>query len=841
MKQPVPATLATDSFPPLAFLLLGITILVIPFLTRTELLVLPTGFITWFPLSFSSFHILTEIFSVLVSILVFSTGFHIPEEQRPLAPIFLAAAFLGVGMLDFLHLVSYPGLADFITPNTPQKATLFWMAARLLAAVAMVVYVLLPTTPLPTGAAIRPSLLAASFGYTLIWGYIGIWRADWLPLVYDPARGLTTFNVATEWVVTVLHLAALVLLLAKGDEAVRGNRKTLVVALTMMIAAELCFTLYRELTDATSTLGHLYKIAAYLMIYRGIFLESVRLPLIRLDLTRQALARSEKEWQDTFDAITDPVFIHDHEYRVIRCNRSYAAAARLGNAAIIGRPYYEIFPKTATPAACCRAALSRQEGIAEETYVPELDRYYNIHFIPVNDAKGSYRHSLHVMNDITAHKLHEKELRYRATHDALTGLPNRTLFLDRLNQALHQAKHSNQLVVIMLLDLDNFKAVNNGYGHAVGDEFLVKMATRFRRALRESDTVARLGGDEFAVLLPNFKSIEKTARVVEKIRETFATPILMESGLELYSGASIGIAFFPQDGTDEHTLMRHADLAMYHAKAAGRGTWAFFGPDIDQRLHEDLQLHGRLKHALDEGRFTLHYQPQVETTTGSLVSAEALLRWHDDLLGEVSPVRFIAVAEATGLIHLIDEWVLGEACRQIAAWHRRGQALRVAVNVSAIQFRRQDFVAMVRSCLTATDAPPSLLTLEITETTAMADIAQARRHLEELSTLGVRFALDDFGTGHSSLSYLKSLPINEVKIDRSFIRDIAQDPDDEVIIQAIIGLAHSLNIRVVAEGVETETQRAFLRQHGCDLCQGWLWGRGVPAAEMEERLTGVTA
>ncbi|OGQ97860.1 MAG: hypothetical protein A2505_02805 [Deltaproteobacteria bacterium RIFOXYD12_FULL_55_16] len=823
--------------PPRMLLPLGIIALAIPLLAGKGAFFLPINLPSWLPLSFATFHGITEIFSVLVAILVFSTGFHLPEERRPMAQIILAAAFLGVGLLDFFHLMSYPGMADFLTPNTPHKTLIFWLAARLLAGGAMVAYVLLPTSPLPSGRLVRPLILAAVLAYTFSWGYVGIWKPEWLPLTYNYTQGLTSFKIAAEWLIIFLLLAALTALLAQKNKpgTALANREILIAALVLMIGSELCFTLYRHLTDTVNALGHIYKVLAFLMIYRGIFLESVRLPILRLDMTRRALEQAGKEWQYTFDAINDPVFIHDSHYRVIRCNQAYAEAAGLPVPKILGQPYYEIFPKTNQPLDGCLQALNQQKSLSEVIYVPENERYYNSHFILVADENSKYRHSLHVMNDITDLKRQEEELRYHATHDSLTALPNRTMFIDRLDQAMSQARRSNRIVVVMFLDLDNFKAVNDGFGHARGDELLVKIAGRLREALRHEDTVSRLGGDEFAILLPEIATIDNVTRVVEKVIGTFTSPILLDNDQEIYTGASIGIACFPKDGIGVQNLIRHADLAMYHAKATNRGSWAFFNGGLNRHLRRNLRVHTRLKHALAEGGLTLHYQPQVITGTGALISAEALLRWRDDELGQVSPADFIPIAEATGLIQRIDEWVLTTACRQVADWHRQGRSLPVAINVSAIHFRQAAFVDKLQAIMHATGAPANLLTIELTETAAMADLPLAMRHFQAISDLGLRIALDDFGTGHSSLGYLKSLPVNYLKIDRSFIMNIERE-HDQTLVQTIIGLAHSMGITVVAEGVETEAQRDFLNLHGCDFCQGWLFARDLPAGEMEKRL-----
>ncbi|MBU4178023.1 MAG: EAL domain-containing protein [Proteobacteria bacterium] len=791
----------------------------------------------------ASFHVAAEMFAVLVSILVFSTGFHIPDKQRGVAPIILAAAFLAVGLLDFLHVFSYPDMPDFLTPNTPHKATLLSFAGRFLAAVTLLVYVLLAggsagkTVP-------RRWLLAASIGYVMFWGFLCVMSPPWFTAVFGTAQHLAAFKNYAGQLVIGLHLAALValsVLALRRILPVGAGMGVLAPALMLLIAAELCLTISVGSADTLNMSGHTLKAVAYLLLYRGMFVESVQLPILRLDLARSAVAQAKREWEDTFDAISDLVFIHDADYRITRCNHAYARAAGLPLAEIVGRRYYEVFPKGTGPENGCLRTLAESKGREQEIFVADQGRYYNVQYILVVNEIGAIRHSLHIMNDITERRRYEEELLHQATHDALTGLANRTLLKDRLGQAMGQATRKGKMVAAMLLDLDNFKAINNSFGHAVGDELLVEVAGRLRGALRLGDTVTRFGGDEFVVILPDIKKPEEATRVVDKILGVFAAPVITKGGVEIFSGGSLGIAIFPQDGEDTETILRHADVAMYQAKQAGRGTYAFFTSQLDRRLHEELHMHGRLKHALEEGTLALHYQPQVDIATGEVSGVEALLRWHDSELGDVSPARFIPIAEATGLILPLGDWVLSTACRQIAAWEAAAIPLRVAVNLSGQQFRQHDLVEKVRATIAETGASPGLLEIEITETAAMENVELAAQQLAGLTPLGLSVSLDDFGTGYSSLAYLKTLPIAKLKIDRSFIKDIGSDRDDEVIVQAVIGLARNLNLGLVAEGVETETQLAFLREHGCQAFQGWIFSRALPADELEARLCNTHA
>jgi diguanylate cyclase (GGDEF)-like protein/PAS domain S-box-containing protein len=435
------------------------------------------------------------------------------------------------------------------------------------------------------------------------------------------------------------------------------------------------------------------------------------------------------------------------------------------------------------------------------------------------------------IRDVSGVRDLQAQMDFQATHDRLTGLYNRWMFGEQLEQAIHQSQRSGLPLAVLLIDLDDFKAVNDGHGHAAGDEVLKEVARRLRAVLRAGDSLARLGGDEFTVLLRDLKDPSDALQVASKVVHTLSQPFSLQH-FTVYPGGSVGVVCAPQDAEDADTLMRFADLAMYQAKENGRSTYATYAPNMSYRLDEKILLHERLKQALDNGLLTLHYQPQLVLPEGRMVGVEALLRWHDSELGDVSPERFIPVAESTGLMQALGDWVLETACRQIATWHQQGLNLRVAVNVSVQQFRQRDLVDRVSFLLQRWQVPPHLLELEVTESVAMIDTAQAAAMLGQLTALGVSVALDDFGMGHSSLAYLRDLPVSRLKIDRTFIRGVMHSDSDAVLAKAVIGLARTLGKTVVAEGVETQEQLDFLCQHNCQSYQGWLFSKAVAAHEV---------
>ena len=425
----------------------------------------------------------------------------------------------------------------------------------------------------------------------------------------------------------------------------------------------------------------------------------------------------------------------------------------------------------------------------------------------------------------------EERLSYLAHHDALTNLPNRMLFIDRLGQALSRAPWHKRLAAVLFLDLDHFKRINDTLGHTMGDLLLKEVAKRLAQCSRQGDTVARMGGDEFTIILADIAHAQDVPKVAQKIIDIFSKRFVVGDH-EIFITTSVGISLYPDDGEDPEALLKNADAAMYRAKEIGRNTYQYFSIDMNTKASERLALETDLRHALEREEFLVHYQPQVDLNTGQIIGMEALVRWQHPDLGLVPPAKFIPLAEDTGLIAPIGEWVLRTACAQNKAWQTAGlPPIRVGVNLSARQFQCQNLVEMIVRILKETGLDPTYLELELTESVLMQNTEAIIATLCELDAMGINISIDDFGTGYSSLSYLKRFPINRLKIDQSFVRDITTDPDDAAIVTAIITLAHSLKLKVIAEAVETEEQLAFLRSLNCDEMQGYLFSRPLPMDE----------
>jgi diguanylate cyclase (GGDEF)-like protein len=431
----------------------------------------------------------------------------------------------------------------------------------------------------------------------------------------------------------------------------------------------------------------------------------------------------------------------------------------------------------------------------------------------------------------------EDRIHFMANHDALTGLPNRALLSDRLMQAILYAQRYDRWVTVVFVDLDNFKFVNDSLGHNAGDELLKIVAKRMVDCVRGTDTVVRLGGDEFVILLfDQPKSADIASATLQKIRAAIAEPIHID-GHDLQVTCSIGLANYPNDGTDADALLANADAAMYRAKEIGRDNFQFYTPELNTKVHEKFTLQTELRNAILRSEFVLLYQPQVDLRSGRVFAVEALIRWRHPTLGMIPPIKFIPIAEDTGLIVPIGDWVLHEACRQNKAWQDAGlPPMTVCVNVSARQFKEKSLIGRVVSALQDSGLEAKYLELELTESLIMQDVEQAVATMKELQALGVQLSIDDFGTGYSSLAALKTFPVARLKIDKSFINDLPNDENDKAVASAVISLGQKLNLRVIAEGVETDDQVAFLRQNNCDEMQGYHFSKPVPAPDIERML-----
>lgn len=457
-----------------------------------------------------------------------------------------------------------------------------------------------------------------------------------------------------------------------------------------------------------------------------------------------------------------------------------------------------------------------------------------IHVTVIRDDNGNIQHRITNLQDISERKAIEKKIEFLAHHDHLTGLPNRILLKDRVEQAIAHAQRNHSKMALLFLDLDGFKRINDSLGHSVGDEVLQSVSSRLRECLRKTDTVSRQGGDEFILILSDITDTKAViVPIVKKLLQEFQKPFCVDNHI-LSTSVSIGIALCPDDGETFESLLQKADTAMYKAKELGRNTYCFYTDRMNADMTEQLQLQSDLFRAVENNEFVLHYQPQIDLKQNRITGVEALIRWHHPYLGILPPMKFIPMAESSGLIVSIGQWVIEEACRQAFDWHRRGLGIGVAVNISPIQFKRGDLESVVREALAASGLPPENLELELTESVMMHDTENTLQTVCRLKEIGVQLSIDDFGTGYSSLAYLKRFAVDKLKIDQSFVRDICNDYEDAIIVKTIIQMAKSLNLKTIAEGVENEEVLNVIEGYGCDAVQGYHFAKPMGAGEFEK-------
>jgi diguanylate cyclase (GGDEF)-like protein/PAS domain S-box-containing protein len=665
-------------------------------------------------------------------------------------------------------------------------------------------------------------------------GRLGSWECDlvtdrltWSENMYriagqDPER----FEVTRESWMELVHPDDRPELLAVSEDTIRGRR---------------AFDIDHRVCRPDGTVLHVHERAELVRDAGG---RPLKLVGTVQDITERKQAEEQLELAGkVFESSGEAIVITDSQRRIVSVNPAYTAITGYPREEVVGRTLQDMTPDL--------RGWERERGIWEEVERSAFwqgetwDRRRNGETYPkwltvsaVRDKSGQVVNFIEIFSDISERKEREERVRHLAHHDFLTDLPNRMLLSDRITQAISLAQRNDAQVAVLFLDLDRFKNVNDSLGHTIGDKLLQEVARRLRACVRATDTVSRLGGDEFVILVPGVPDAGDVAVMAQKVLEVVSEPYSIESH-ELISSPSIGIAVYPTDGPDVEALLRNADAAMYHAKESGRKNYQFFTPDMNARAVERLSMERSLRRALERGELQLHYQPQYEIATGRIVGMEALVRWEHPDMGLVSPGRFMPFAEESGLILPIGEWVLQEACRQNRAWQEAGLPhVRVAVNISAVQFRQPGFADSVQRALAHTGLAACYLELEVTESVIMHDAERVTQALALLKQLGLELAIDDFGTGYSSLSYLKRFPIDRLKIDQSFVRDLTTDRDDAAITSAIIALTRNLGLKTIAEGVETREQLEFLRAHGCDEVQGFLFSRPVETDACPARLAG---
>jgi len=784
---------------------------------------------------FLTLHLVLEGVSIVISALIFALGWHTFRMHGSRPILILACTFLGVAIADFSHMLSYEGMPDFLGPNSAERASGFWLLARYLAALGLLTVACLPWRMRVAGRSgsfelQRFGALLLMLLVVLVAHLVFFLLPEALPRAHVEGVGVTGFKLGAEYGLVVLNGIGIALLLKRriGDD-LGIDRRLLAFALCVMAMSELFFALHGRVADLYNLSGHLYKIIAYLILYRAIFVESVLAPYKSLQESRQHV-------QIIMAALPDVILEMRLDGRLLSAHVPQGCRLFRGLSPVPGADLQALLPAQAVECLTWTMRTARSTG-REATLKFQLEHAGDELIFEASAsllARCPDQGHLFVVliRDVTEQARNQFRIEQLAHFDALTGLPNRTMFAARFDLEATRCRKEQRSLALIFMDLNNFKNVNDTLGHKVGDDLLVRIASRLKKVLSFWDMVSRQGGDEFMFLLPGADQ-QQAGQVAERIRKSIERPVQVGQ-YELHVSASMGIALFPRDGQDLETLASHADIAMYRAKRENHGHYAFFTEEMQASTTRALVIEGALREALRKGQLEVYYQLQFDMSGERLVGAEALLRWFHPELGLVSPAEFIPVAEVSGQIITIGDFVLRRATQQMKLWLDAGfpEGMSIAVNVSMAQFRDTALLERIDLALATSGLPPSALELELTETVAMENPEQVVEIVKRLRSRGIRLSIDDFGTGYSSLSYLRKLQVHKLKIDRSFILGIAGSSSDQSIVQAIISLAGSLGMQTIAEGVETEEQCRLLESLGCHFAQGYLFSRPLPAAEI---------
>lgn len=788
-------------------------------------------------------HTVMEMAAIVVAMLGAGIVWNAYAKERPGNLVVIGVLLFGTGLLDFAHMLSVPGMPDVVTPADVQKSITFWLAARLLPAIGLMVMAVRAWEPL------RSTYTRHVLGIGVL-VYVGgvYWAAlfhmDQLPVFFVLGQGLTASKVGLEYGLVALYTLAAVLFYRKARDPAQSHLLDLFVAAGIAAISELCFTLYRAHGDVFNLVGHVYKIACYFFIYRAVFVWSVRQPF---DALRVALGKEQEQAAEhhsfvrTLDLLDEAVLELDGKGHVVSANTGWWRLA-----GIMPGPEIELLSHLHPDD---RGAFAHQLGGVTSGDKDEFrgrfrfhslsqaEQWIECHFVGERNAQGGVTAIRGVMRDITKVHLQERHISHMALHDALTSLPNRVLLEDRIRQAIQQASRTGAHVAVSFIDLDHFKDVNDAYGHKTGDALLLALSQSLKGCLREGDTLARWGGDEFVVLLPDLTDTDTVRRVAQKMMESMRQTIQLE-GLAINATFSMGVAVYPSDDAtgDIDALLAQADRAMFYAKSQGRNNYQLYSEMSSKGLgKKELYIQTRLAKAIHDKQITAYFQPLVGAESlgagqPRMVGVEVLARWHDPEMGWISPGSFIPMAESLGLISELGTQVRHIAFAHLRNWLQVHPGLTMSINISKRQLFAADFMQTLMADLALYGLEPRMLILEVTESVALMDVAFADDRLRQIAKAGFTLSIDDFGTGYASLSQLHDLPIGELKIDISFVRRI-QTEDGLRMVQGIVSLAKALRLTTVAEGVEDAHTAQVLTTLGVDVLQGYHFSRPCPAEE----------
>jgi diguanylate cyclase (GGDEF)-like protein/PAS domain S-box-containing protein len=780
-------------------------------------------------------HTLTEMFAVVVAALIAVMAWHGLKRNPDSDAGILLAGFTLAAAIDVMHMLAYEGMPRFVIDNSTNRSVFFWLAGRTVVVLTLLMVLVRVRWTWSRWTWLAAALLAAAAAFAA-----GTWWLGSLPVMHVPGSGVTAFKRDFEYGLFLSDMALAAAFIRQATAANRQQFFAVASSCLIMGMGEIVFSNYRTTSDFLNIFGHVFKIVSYGFLYRSIFVTALERPYERLLDSEDSLKASEERFALAMRGANDGLWDWNLETNVVYYSprwksmlgyRDEEIANTLDSWIALVHPddRHRVLSEIANYAKERNESFSTEMRLKHKNgrWISVLSRA----FLASRAADGHPIRLIGTNTDIT--ELREKEalILKQANYDPLTGMPNRRLFFDRLELEIRKAERTHSTVALLFIDLDRFKDVNDTLGHGKGDLLLIEAARRINQCVRESDTIARLGGDEFTIILTEFGDPIHLERIAQDVIQALSTPFELGNSDRGYISGSIGIALYPNDARDAESLIKHADRAMYQAKANGRRRFSYFTQSMQEQAMEKLALTNDLRHALAKNELEVYYQPIVETATGRITKAEALLRWHHPQRGPVSPSVFVPLAEEARLIEEIGNWVFQQVldnvqrCQELYGCH-----IQVSVNKSPIQFEALAGHDWMRRL----ERQPSLaanIAVEITEGLLLKESDVVKERLLDYRNRGIEVSIDDFGTGFSALSYLKRFDIDYIKIDRSFVHLVAEDASDKALTEAIVVMAHKLGIKVIAEGVETEAQRDLLTGFGCDYLQGFLYSPPVPKDE----------
>lgn len=792
------------------------------------------------PKNHLSFHILFEIISISIAFAIAMQGLMIFTHTLSRHRLFIGALFYCLATIDILHVLSYNGMPFFLMENSVLMPTWFWIVSRFILSIGLFV-ILLPKDK-PIARKYRFYVFSLSSIITLGIAIVVYGFGDYLPTLVIEGQGVTLLKKQLEYILSFLFFTLMIALILKYRKTKNNANLMMIAAVGFAFLSEIIFTFYQSVHDFDNFLGHIYKMISYYFLMQGLYAATIREPFKKQRQMQLALSKSEQRLNTIVSTVPSGILITDSNGIIEYVNHEVEkiigySSKDLLHHSIRDQRWNPISINEKGQSIPCAASNNLKASQNHEAIFMMNRKDGESVFLAINSADmvnhdGERSNIIYSFKNITDLMKAQEKINELAFYDELTRLPNRYYLNDQI-ESLLKNNPKDKSIALVLLNLNRFRTVNDSLGNDVGDAFITTIATRLKDYCDSRNLTAfRNGGDEFAFILSEVKSDRYVEEIVKGIQELMQQPLLAR-GFKIHLDASMGISYNSMETKDSKHFLQKATIAMHEAKKNGQ-PYLFYYKDADKKLYEDIVLENELRRAIDQEELELYYQPQVDLSTGKLMGVEALIRWNHPERGMISPGRFIPLAEETGLIVPIGNWVIAEACRQIKTWHDNGYACkRISVNLSMRQFFQEDLIDTVSTALARSNIEPQYLELEITESMTM-DVERAISMLKRLKEIGVRIAIDDFGTGYSSFSNLHLFPVDQLKIDQSFIRNLATNQKNEAIVGTIISLGHHLRLELMAEGVETSDQADFLSTNHCNGIQGYLISKPLPARELEK-------